>query len=78
MESDETKLVVDVARLDPEGEELVGEVLCVDLDEPFVKGALPTDGAGRRNGTSRARTFGAGLRPRLLPLREGLRRYNQS
>lgn len=37
MESDETKLVVDVARLDPEGEELVGEVLCVDLDEPFVK-----------------------------------------
>ena len=37
MESDETKLVVDVARLDPAGEELVGEVLCVDLDEPFVK-----------------------------------------
>lgn len=37
MENDETKLVIDVARLDPEGEDLVGEVVCVDLDEPFVK-----------------------------------------
>ncbi len=31
------KLVIDVTRLDPSGEELVGEVDCVDLDEPFVK-----------------------------------------
>ena len=31
------KLVVDVSRLDPEGEDLEGEVGCVDLDEPFVK-----------------------------------------
>lgn len=33
----DTKLVIDVTRLDPSGEELVGEVDCVDLDEPFVK-----------------------------------------
>ena len=33
----ETKLLVDVARLDPEGENLEGEVDIVDLDEPFVK-----------------------------------------
>ena len=33
----ETKLLVDVARLDPEGETLEGEVGCVDLDEEFVK-----------------------------------------
>ena len=33
----DTKLVVDVSRLDPEGETLAGEVDCVDLDEPFVK-----------------------------------------
>jgi len=33
----ETKLVVDVTRLDPEGETLEGEVFCVDLDEEFVK-----------------------------------------
>ncbi len=33
----ETKLLVDVARLDPEGETLEGEVDIVDLDEPFVK-----------------------------------------
>lgn len=31
------KLVIDAARLDPEGEELEGEVACVDLDEEFVK-----------------------------------------
>ncbi len=36
-EETEEKLVVDVARLDPEGETLEGEVFCVDLDEPFVK-----------------------------------------
>lgn len=33
----EKRLVVDVGRLDPEGEELEGEVECVDLDEEFVK-----------------------------------------
>ena len=33
----ETKRLVDVARLDPEGETLEGEVDIVDLDEPFVK-----------------------------------------
>ena len=33
----ETKLLIDVARLDPEGEELTGEVDIVDLDEEFVK-----------------------------------------
>lgn len=33
----DTKLVIDVTRLDPSGEELVGEVDCVNLDEPFVK-----------------------------------------
>ena len=33
----ETKLLVDVTRLDPEGEELEGEVDAVDLDEAFVK-----------------------------------------
>ena len=31
------KLVIDVARLDPEGEDFEGEVACVDLDESFVK-----------------------------------------
>ena len=31
------KLVIDVARLDPEGEDFEGEVACVDLDERFVK-----------------------------------------
>lgn len=37
MESElETKLVVDLARLDPEGETLEGEVDCIDLDEEFV------------------------------------------
>ena len=33
----ENRLLIDVARLDPEGEELEGEVDCVDLDEEFVK-----------------------------------------
>ena len=33
----EKKLVVDVTRLDPEGETLEGEVDAVDLDEEFVK-----------------------------------------
>ena len=33
----ETKLLVDVARLDPEGETLEGEVDIIDLDAPFVK-----------------------------------------
>ena len=33
----DSRLVVDVARLDPEGEILEGEVDCVDLDEEFVK-----------------------------------------
>ena len=31
------KLVIDVARLDPEGEDFEGEVACVDLDESCVK-----------------------------------------
>ena len=30
------KLLIDVSRLDPEGEELTGEVDCIDLDEEFV------------------------------------------
>jgi len=33
----ESKLVVDVSRLDPEGETFEGEVFCVDIDEEFVK-----------------------------------------
>ena len=33
----DSKLVVDVTRLDPEGETLEGEVDCVDIDEEFVK-----------------------------------------
>ena len=33
----ETKLVIDASRVDPEGEELEGEVDCVDIDEEFVK-----------------------------------------
>ena len=37
MDELETKLVVDVSRLDPEGETLEGEVDCIDLDEAFVK-----------------------------------------
>ena len=31
------KLVIDASRLDPAGEELTGEVECVDIDEEFVK-----------------------------------------
>ena len=31
------KLVIDVSRLDPEGEDFEGEVACGDLDESFVK-----------------------------------------
>ena len=31
------KLIIDVSRLDPEGEDLEGEVDAVDLDEEFVK-----------------------------------------
>ena len=31
-----TSLVIDLSRLDPEGEQLVGEVDCIDLDEEFV------------------------------------------
>ena len=31
------RLIIDVSRLDPEGETLEGEVDCVDLDEEFVK-----------------------------------------
>ena len=31
------KLIIDASRLDPEGEELEGEVAAVDLDEEFVK-----------------------------------------
>ena len=30
-------MTIDTSRVDPEGEELEGEVDCVDLDEPFVK-----------------------------------------
>lgn len=33
----ETRLLIDVARLDPEGEVLEGEVDIIDLNEPFVK-----------------------------------------
>ena len=33
----ETKLLIDVARLDPEGEELEGEADIIDLDEDLVK-----------------------------------------
>jgi len=33
----DTKLIVDVTRLDPEGEELEGEIDCLGLDEEFVK-----------------------------------------
>ncbi|MGN0854540.1 MAG: YceD family protein [Kiritimatiellia bacterium] len=33
----ETKLLIDIARLNPEGEDLTGEVDIVDLDEAFVK-----------------------------------------
>ena len=31
------KLIIDASRVDPEGEEIEGEIGCVDLDEEFVK-----------------------------------------
>ena len=31
------KLIIDASRVDPEGEEIEGEVMAVDLDEEFVK-----------------------------------------
>lgn len=37
MDEVETKLVIDASRVDPEGEELEGEVDCVDIDEELVK-----------------------------------------
>jgi uncharacterized metal-binding protein YceD (DUF177 family) len=37
MEELDKKLVIDASRLDPEGEELTGEVDCIDIDEEFVK-----------------------------------------
>ncbi len=33
----EEKLIIDASRLDPEGENVTGEVAAVDLDEEFVK-----------------------------------------
>ena len=36
-EEPDNRLLIDVARLDPEGEDLLGEVDIVDLDEEFVK-----------------------------------------
>ena len=33
----EDKLIVDASRIDPEGENLQGEVMAVDIDEEFVK-----------------------------------------
>ena len=36
-EESDNRLLIDVARLDPEGEDLSGEVDIVDLDEEFVK-----------------------------------------
>ena len=37
MEETNTKLIIDASRLDAEGEELTGEVECIDIDEEFVK-----------------------------------------
>lgn len=37
MDEVETRLVIDASRVDPEGEELEGEVDCIDIDEEFVK-----------------------------------------
>lgn len=37
MDEIDTTLVIDVARIDPEGEVIEGEVDCVDIDEEFVK-----------------------------------------
>ena len=36
MEEKESRLVIDVSRLDPAGETLEGEVDCIDLEEEFV------------------------------------------
>lgn len=36
-EETDTKLLIDVARMDPEGEDFEGEVDIIDLDEKFVK-----------------------------------------
>lgn len=33
----ENKLIIDASRINPDGEELVGEVACVDLDDEFVR-----------------------------------------
>jgi len=49
------KLIIDVTRLDPEGEDLEGEVACVDIDEEFVK---PFGGVRYR---LRAQVFGTEL-----------------
>ena len=51
----EEKLKIDVAWLDPEGEDLEGEVACVDIDEEFVK---PFGGVRYR---LHAQVFGAEL-----------------
>ena len=51
----EERLTIDVARLDPEGETIEGEVGCVDLDEEFVK---PFGGVRYR---LEARVFGTEL-----------------
>lgn len=37
MDEVEARLVIDASRVDPEGEELEGEVDCIDIDEEFVK-----------------------------------------
>ena len=37
MEEVDEKLIIDASRVDPEGEEIEGEVMAVDLDEEFVK-----------------------------------------
>ena len=37
MDEVETRLVIDASRVDPEGEELEGEVDCINIDEEFVK-----------------------------------------
>ncbi len=52
---DEKRLLVDVARIDPEGDELEGEVDIIDLDEEFVK---PFGGVRYR---LRAQLFGTEL-----------------
>ena len=37
MDEVESRLVIDASRIDSEGEELEGEVDCVDIDEEFVR-----------------------------------------